>query len=164
MTLRKIISGGQTGADQGALAAAKILGLETGGWMPRGFRTDTGPAFLFAEKYGLQEHDSPAYPPRTRLNVTLADATLIFGNPASPGCRLTIGCCHRANVPRLIVYWRDGAFARGLEAEIAELRGFLFTHGTETLNVAGNRESRAPGIHDACRDFLVTALTEGPER
>lgn len=39
----RIISGGQTGADQGALVAAKQLGIETGGWTPRGFLTEAGP-------------------------------------------------------------------------------------------------------------------------
>jgi hypothetical protein len=33
----KIISGGQSGADQAAWRAAKAFGIATGGWMPRGF-------------------------------------------------------------------------------------------------------------------------------
>ena len=32
----KIVSGGQTGVDQGALEAAVQLGLEFGGWAPHG--------------------------------------------------------------------------------------------------------------------------------
>ena len=43
MFLTKIISGGQTGADYGALLAAHALGLETGGWAPKGWRTEDGP-------------------------------------------------------------------------------------------------------------------------
>jgi Circularly permutated YpsA SLOG family len=39
MLLKKIISGGQTGADQAGLRTAKRLGIETGGWMPQGWRT-----------------------------------------------------------------------------------------------------------------------------
>jgi hypothetical protein len=35
-TIRKIISGGQTGADRAALDAALELGFEIGGWMARG--------------------------------------------------------------------------------------------------------------------------------
>ena len=35
--LSRIISGGQTGADEGGLMAAALLGIPTGGWMPRGF-------------------------------------------------------------------------------------------------------------------------------
>ena len=36
--LEKIVSGGQTGADQGGWRAAVACGLATGGWMPEGFR------------------------------------------------------------------------------------------------------------------------------
>jgi len=39
----KIISGGQTGADQAALDAAISLGLPHGGWITKGRKTETGP-------------------------------------------------------------------------------------------------------------------------
>ncbi|MFA4842787.1 MAG: pyruvate kinase, partial [Candidatus Omnitrophota bacterium] len=39
----KIISGGQTGADRGALEGAKIAGLPTGGWAPKDYHTAKGP-------------------------------------------------------------------------------------------------------------------------
>ena len=39
---KKIISGGQTGADLGALVGARRVGIETGGTAPKGFRTDRG--------------------------------------------------------------------------------------------------------------------------
>jgi hypothetical protein len=35
-----IISGGQTGADQGGLFAAEILKIKTGGYAPKGYRTE----------------------------------------------------------------------------------------------------------------------------
>jgi hypothetical protein len=159
MTLRKIISGGQTGADQGGLAAAAILGLETGGWMPRGFRTDTGPRPDLAERYGLTEHSSVDYPPRTRANVLATDATLIFGNAGSRGCRLTIRLTHDLHKPMLIVSWPPILHRTDLFVDLHRFRQWLINHDVQTLNVAGNRESRAPGIHDACRDFLVSSLT-----
>jgi len=43
MTIKKIISGAQTGADRGALDAALDLGLPVGGWVPRGRRAEDGP-------------------------------------------------------------------------------------------------------------------------
>ena len=39
----KLVSGGQTGVDQGALEAAIELGLEHGGWCPRGRLSEAGP-------------------------------------------------------------------------------------------------------------------------
>ncbi len=38
----KIVSGGQTGVDQGALEAALDLGLVWGGWVPKGWRAENG--------------------------------------------------------------------------------------------------------------------------
>ncbi|MBO7684653.1 MAG: hypothetical protein J6T51_08020 [Kiritimatiellae bacterium] len=38
----KIVSGGQTGVDRGALQAAMDLGLPWGGWAPKGWRAENG--------------------------------------------------------------------------------------------------------------------------
>ena len=38
----KIVSGGQTGVDRGALQAAMDLGLDWGGWAPKGWRSEDG--------------------------------------------------------------------------------------------------------------------------
>jgi Circularly permutated YpsA SLOG family len=40
--LKKIISGGQTGADQAALDAAIKLGIPHGDWIPKGRPTESG--------------------------------------------------------------------------------------------------------------------------
>ena len=42
----KIVSGGQTGVDQGALEAAVQLGLEFGGWAPYGWIAEKPLAWL----------------------------------------------------------------------------------------------------------------------
>src|SRR5579859_2286861 len=99
MPIVKIISGGQTGADHAGLSAGELLGLKTGGWMPHGFKRDTGPNPFLAERYDLKEHESAAYPPRTKANVEAADATLLFGDPNSPGCQLTRRLCNELKKP-----------------------------------------------------------------
>ncbi|MGM0540323.1 MAG: YpsA SLOG family protein [Thermodesulfobacteriota bacterium] len=55
----KIIAGGQTGSDQGALEAAIELGHPCGGWCPKGRKSEAGPIL---EKYSLQEHSSSMWP------------------------------------------------------------------------------------------------------
>lgn len=47
--LIKIVTGGQTGADQGALLAARAAGIATGGWAPLGWMTEDGPAPWLAD-------------------------------------------------------------------------------------------------------------------
>jgi hypothetical protein len=163
-----IVSGGQTGADQGALAAAGTIGLETDGWMPRGFRTQAGPRPDIAARYGLREHASPYYPPRPKANVLLGDATLVFGDPSSAGCRLTLRLCKQHSKPHHIVCWPqpiavDFVAVNSTFVPVDQLnfREWLWVHAPTVLNVAGNREESNPGIHDACRDFLVAALGGG---
>ena len=43
VAVRRLVSGGQTGADRAALDAAISLGIPCGGWCPRGRRAEGGP-------------------------------------------------------------------------------------------------------------------------
>ena len=72
--LRKIISGGQTGADRAALDAAIELGIPHGGWIPKGRLTEDGP---LPDRYQLVEMPTASYPKRTEQNVIDSDGTLI---------------------------------------------------------------------------------------
>jgi hypothetical protein len=155
--LRAIISGGQTGGDQGGLAAAVVLGLRTGGWVPAGWRTEVGSEPWLAS-LGLREHRSRAYQPRTRANVEEGDGTLIFGNPHSPGCTLTARVARAKGKPLFLVEWRSG-WPPPHPEDVADFGEWIQENGIVVLNVAGNRESSQPGIRDAARDFLVKALT-----
>ena len=114
MILERVISGGQTGADRAGLAAAKAAGIATGGWMPKGFRALDGPHAEFAAIYGIQEHTSDRYPPRTALNVKESDATLRFATDCnSPGEVLTLQMCKRYGKPQTLALSDSGwpAFA-----------------------------------------------------
>ena len=134
MALTKIVSGGQTGADRAGLAAGKALGLETGGWLPRGCWTEDGPMPSLVTEYGMKEHPSSGYPPRTKANVEDSDGTVLFGNMGSPGCSLTIRLCLQLNR----VYFPNPT--------PAQLDQFVTENEIQILNVAGNRESTNPGI------------------
>jgi hypothetical protein len=61
--LRKIISGGQTGADRAGLDFAIEMGLEHGGYVPRGRKAEDG---RVAERYNLVELGTSSYPARTQ--------------------------------------------------------------------------------------------------
>jgi putative molybdenum carrier protein len=91
--LHRVISGGQTGADQAGWKAAQTTGIPTGGAMPRGFRTEEGPRPEFAELYGAHELGTDSYPARTDANVHDSDGTLWFGHTDSPGGRQTLQAC-----------------------------------------------------------------------
>lgn len=75
-----IISGGQIGADEGALAGAAAVGIPTKGAMPVGFIRATGPDPDFAARYGLVETHYPGggNAARDRENVDSADLVIAF--------------------------------------------------------------------------------------
>lgn len=158
--IERIVSGGQTGGDQGVLLAGESLGIPTGGTAPHGWRTDEGPAPWLGTRFGLVEHGSSAYPPRTAANVFNSDGTLIFGNQWSQGCILTARLCADYKKPVLYVRWPDER--NELERHAQRLREWIYDHKIRVLNGAGNRERSNPGIRDAVFWLVVEALKPGP--
>lgn len=145
--MKKIISGGQSGADQAGIFAARTKGIETGGWAPQGWLTEDGPA-PWLDEYGLEEYSEPGYPPRTRANARDSDATIWFGktDQDSAGFGCTMNACRRYSKPVYVV--RDGITTP------RDVVDWLNEQGVGTLNVAGNRESRNPGLCDRVQRFL----------
>ena len=145
----KIISGGQTGVDRAALDAALELGLPTGGWCPQGRRAEDGP---LEARYPLKETDSRNYAVRTEKNILDSDGTLILtrGNPKG-GTALTKKLAKVHQKPFLIIDLSAGKNFR-------PVREWGHTYQIETLNVAGPRESEAPGIHHEAICFLKKIL------
>src|SRR4051812_32778465 len=73
--IKKIISGGQTGADRAALDVAITVGIPHGGWCPRGRLAEDG---LIDERYQLAETLDADSARRTEWNVRDSDGTVIF--------------------------------------------------------------------------------------
>jgi hypothetical protein len=142
--LNRVISGGQTGADQAGLATARRLGIRTGGMMPKGVLTEEGPRPDLARAYDLEEAAAPGDRARAERNVFAACGTVIFGDAHAPGAPLTVWPCRRHRRPCLVI-----APCLSVEDAAAWLRQWLDEHAIGTLNVAGNRASQAPEIPDS---------------
>jgi hypothetical protein len=71
--IARTITGGQTGADQASLRAARAAGLATGGFAPRGWLIEDGPA-LWLAGYDFVECDRRDYPARIEANVRAASS------------------------------------------------------------------------------------------
>lgn len=145
--IEKVVSGGQTGADQAGWRAAKNSGILTFGYMPKGFKTEVGPRPKFAELYGAVEHESPDYPPRTLANVKEAEATFWFGRGDSRGFACTSNACKKAGLPIWTVLDPDSPTDR----MVTLVRGMRYT----SLNIAGNRESLSRGIGEWVEKYLM---------
>jgi hypothetical protein len=141
----KIISGGQTGVDRAALDAALELNLPAGVWCPKGWRAEDGSIPIH---YPLQETGFSRYPFRTEKNILDSDGTLIltWGQPKG-GTALTIKLAKVHHKPFLII---DLSTVK----DIQPVRDWANTYRLKILNVAGPRESEAPGIHNKAFGYL----------
>ncbi|HOY58190.1 MAG TPA: putative molybdenum carrier protein [Verrucomicrobiota bacterium] len=138
--LRKIISGGQTGADRAALDFAIDHGIPHGGWCPARRAAEDGPIDL---RYRLTETPSEDYTQRTEWNVRDSDGTVVFslGVVITGGSRETVELARKHGRPCLHVCAEaDADTAPSLVAR------FIREHGIEVLNVAGPRASHEPGV------------------
>ena len=146
LRLRRVTSGGQTGVDQAALRAARDCGLQIDGWCPPGRESEAGkiPAeFPLKETPVDRSPDAPdvARSQRTEWNVRDSDATLVIAEvePRDPGTEWTIECAKRYQRPMFVC---DAVDPIANE----KIREWLMANQITTLNVAGPRESNAPGI------------------
>ncbi len=150
---RRIVSGGQTGADRAALDAALAAGVPIGGWCPRGCRGEDGP---LEARYPLRETPSARPAQRTCWNVRDSDATLILlpgaseGASAEGGTRLTIDMARAMGRPLHVAHLA--------EACPEHVRRWIAARAVAVLNVAGPRESEAPGVYAAARAFMEHVL------
>ncbi len=124
--------------------------------MPRGFMTESGARPDFAMLYNMREHTEAGYMARTEANVRDSDATLIVGDAGSGGSRDTKEFCGKHKKPFTVLPWRSG---RPIPLDAAsDFRHWLAEHEIRVLNVAGDRESKEPGIHDTVFAFLLASL------
>ena len=124
----KIISAGQTGIDRMGREVALELGFQIGG-----------------------EADSLAN--QIRQNVTDADATVLYGDPESPGAKAILEYCLQANKPYSLNPIPD------------DLTTFIRDNGVQVLNVTGNHGGKIiPEFLDAYRSAFRQALLPFSEK
>ena len=130
-SLTTVFSGGQRGADQAGLAAAKDNGLITGGWIPKGWITLNG-AMPALSKLGCLEHNSSKYSPRTYQNVKDSDGTIRLAYSfTSPGERCTKKAIGYYEKPSFDVDLKDPPF-------LFDIIDWIDQNDIKILNVAGN--------------------------
>ncbi len=166
--ITKIISGGQTGADRGGLDAAIHCDVLHGGWCPKRRKAEDG---IIPADYHLTEMQSDEYFPRTQANVIDSDATVIFTNgPISGGSLKTVEYAHSLEKPYQVIDLFRMRRSRAVKKIVRWLAGEpeLINHDEYkasppfvcVLNVAGSRESQAPGLQEAIFFLMVNVLIE----
>ena len=151
----KIISGGQTGVDRAALDVALELGLPCGGWCPKGRRAEDG---TVPDRYPLKETSSSDYRVRTEKNIEESDGTLVLAwGPPMGGTALTLKLARRHHKPYFVV-----DLVHGGDALFVQEWGWA--KEIRILNVAGPRESEAPGIHARAISFFKEVLNQQADK
>jgi hypothetical protein len=149
----KIISGFQTGADIAGIRAAKDCLLETGGYMPKGYKTEKGNKPEY-KSYGALEHSNHDYLGRTLKNVLSSDATIIFDYQASSGSKKTKYYCSVNDKPYLYLN-KSKIDSKEIEKIIYD---FIISYNI--INIAGNRESVASGIEKKVYKILKNVFSK----
>jgi putative molybdenum carrier protein len=149
--IKRIVSGGQSGVDRAALDVALRLDLPCGGWCPKGRLAEDGP---LGPVYPLRETPTGAYGERTKWNVRDSDGTLVLTwGPPTDGTLLTVELARGFRKPCLVVDLME----RGSPQVV---RAWAEKEGIRTLNVAGPRERKCPGIYEDAVGFLELVLGE----
>jgi hypothetical protein len=151
--IKKIISGGQTGADQAALDVAIEIGIPHGGWIPKARKTEKGP---LPKKYQLQEMPTDSYPARTEQNVKDSEGTLIVSHgEMTGGSDFTREMAKKHNKPWMHV----DANELTVEAAVQFVRAWISGNEIKVLNVAGPRASKDPQIYSTTKKILRSVLS-----
>lgn len=153
-----VVSGGQTGVDRAALDWACNHRIPHGGWCPQGRRASDGP---LSAKYQLRETESAGYRQRTKLNVKDSDATLILNVGELDGGTLqTLQFAERMGKPHRVVQ-----LDQCVPAEPADrITQWLIAGRINTLNVAGPREEKRPGIYALALSVLDRCMASQEEK
>lgn len=148
----KIVSGGQTGVDRGALDAALESDVDCGGWVPEGRKAEDGtvPAI-----YPVKELTGGEYKDRTKKNVLDSDGTVIiyFGS-LSGGTEQTLSFCLSEHKPYLLL----DAEEISLERAAVRIVTFLEDLEGECLNIAGPRGGSEPRAYGYAKAVVMKAI------
>jgi len=150
----KIISGGQTGVEQGALDAALEFSFPCGGWCPKGRKSENG---RIPDKYPLKEYPSPDYSTIIEANVKNSDGTLIFTyGPLDNESTLTIEFVKKYGRPCRVI---DLKQTSPEDAVKKVFTGWIYQEWLiSDLNVRGPRESKYPGIQETVKKIMTKAI------
>ncbi len=154
MLIGKIVSGGQTGVQRGALAAAMELGFPYGGMVPKGRLAEDGRVPERFDRMSVAPRKDYLY--SAEWNVTRSDATLVISRePVDMRYRIDIGSsvtqwtvkfCIDHGKPHVLI-------TRGNVPAVLEWLQGMGKDGI-VLNVSGPAESVSPGIEKTSSEFI----------
>ncbi|MFQ5543851.1 MAG: YpsA SLOG family protein [Nitrospiria bacterium] len=154
----KIISGGQTGVDRGALDAALECHVQCGGWCPDGRKAEDK---LIPKRYPIKELPGGGYHQRTRQNILDSDGTVIvYFEALSGGTEQTLRLCLDEKKPYLLL---DAVEVAPIRAA-ARIEKFYRGLPGPTLNLAGPRSSTNEQAYDYAKEVITIFIGQFKRR
>lgn len=154
--INKIISSGQTGAGQAALDVAIELGIQHGGWIPKGRRAPNG---KLSNRYNLQETRSIGYAQYIELNILDSDGTLLLTHrKATRGSAFIQQMSKKHNRPCLRIDLNEINEAKAVQI----ISAWIEARKMKTLNVAGLRGDNDAENYEATKRILMTVFRGPP--
>ena len=152
--LKKIISGGQTGADRAGLDTAIAKNIPHGGWIPKGRKTEDG---TLPDKYNLSEMPTASYPKRTEKNILDSDGTMIISHgKITGGSSLTRKLARQHEKPWIHLDMNDLSVKEAAE----QLARWIKGHKIQILNVAGPRATKDPDTYSITSEVIERCIDE----
>ena len=153
--IKKIISGGQVGADQGALDVAIKYGIPHGGWIQKGRKTQSG---LLPPKYHLKEMSTPSFKDRIEQNVIDSHGSVIITHGTlTGGADYCLKMAQKHDRPFLHI---DLNTLSEFTAA-SKLNAWIKENDIEVLNVNGSRTSEDSNIYKNTIDIIEGAVLLG---
>ena len=146
--LRKIIAGGQTGAEQAALDAAIELDIPHGGWIPKGPAAETDPLL---EKYNVREMPVSSRSQVVEQNIVDSEGTLLmshgelFGELAAARDMAVQHARQWIHIDFNVTTELDAALKTSI---------WMIEHNISVLNVSGPTACKDTEIYEKAKDIV----------
>lgn len=150
--VKKIISGGETGAERAALDVAVELDIPYSGWIPQGRKTEDP---LLPPRYQLREIPDEGYGKGQEQNVIDSEGTLILSHGDLTGySAFTRQVAEKRGRP-----WIHIDFSNRSAFSSAQLvNAWIIKYGIEIVHITGSDSSEDPDIYDAAQRFLKAVI------
>ena len=153
--MKKIISGGQTGADIAAVDAAISCSFPYGGFIPKGRVCEKGK--IPSHYIHFTEAVNDNYNLRTSKNVRASDITIIFTHgPLTGGSKFTKDCCDVSKKKYLHVNLN----VVDKEDAVESVTRFIQYYQAEVVNVAGSRASKSPLLYAQVKHIMQSVISD----
>lgn len=160
----EVRSGGQSGADRGAMDAARQCGVRVSGWCPAGgwaedYPDPPGVLELYPE---MVETPSSDVIQRTEWNIRDSTCCIVFNtrnSATSPGTSAGYAFNEKYGTPHFDI-WLDGPDAFDIQLERACTWLCELNDDAVVLGVDGPRASEYPGIYDISFEATKAILEE----